>query len=94
MTNFNVLDALILERLTAEVVMEEALRAGDVVGGGSGRGRRRDGFGAYGKPGIVAAIVIPCSRGTRCQHAVVALAPVRLTKFLIPVCERAVSVVY
>ena len=45
MTNFNVLDALILERLTAEVVMEEALRAGDVVGGGSGA---RDGFGAYG----------------------------------------------
>ena len=75
--------------------MENALRAGDVdVGGGGCGGGARDGFGADGKPGIVAAIVIPCSRGTRCQHAVVALAPVRLTKFLIPVCERAVSVVH
>ena len=75
--------------------MEEALRAGDVVGGGSGA---RDGFGAYGRANIVAGIVTPFSIiririfiRTVHVHAVLAVKdPGRLT--LQPVCERAVVV--
>ena len=70
--------------------MEEALGAGAVVGGG-GRGAR-DGFGAYGIPGIVAVIVSPCSIVISHVHAVLALAPVRITPC--PVCERAAAVVH
>ena len=74
----------------AEVVMEEALRAGDVVGGSGGGAH--DGFGAYGIVGIVAVIVIPRSNGRRHVHAVLALAPVRISPP--PVCERAAAVVH
>ena len=71
--------------MMAEVVIEEALRAGDVVGG-SGHGAG-DGFGAYGRLGIVAGKVKPISRGIH-EHAVIALAPGRPTRS--PVCVRAV----
>ena len=65
---------------------EEALRAGDIVGGG-GAGAR-DGFGAHGIPGgIVAGIVIPSSIVIIHVHAVGALAPARL--IYVPVCVRA-----
>ena len=66
-------------------MMEEALRAGDVVGGGSGA---RDGFGAYGIFIKVAGSVIPCSIDIIHVHAV--SVPVRLT--LSPVCVRATVV--
>ena len=67
-------------------MMEEALRAGDVVGGGRGA---RDGFGADGRPGVkVAVIVSPCSIKFIHVHAV--SVPVRLT--LSPVCVRATVV--
>ena len=91
MTNFNVLDALILERLTAEVVMAGALHVGDVVGsGGSGA---RDGFGAYGiKEGNVAFVVTPCSIVRIHFHAVPVHASVRITPE--PVCERAAAIVH
>ena len=65
-------------------MMEEALCAGDVVGGGRGA---RDGFGAYGIEGIVAVIVSPCS-----IHVHAVSVPVRLT--LVPVCVRATVVYY
>ena len=73
----------------AEVVMEEALQAGDVVGG-----HACDGFGAYGRAdSIVAVIVKPFSTVSRIhEHAVLALAPVRL--IAVPVCERAAAVVH
>ena len=77
-------------------MMEEALRAGDVVGGG-GRGAR-DGFGADGIVGVVADSVSPCSIVTESEpHAVsvpVRLRRVDVTTPRIPVCERAVAVVH
>ena len=75
--------------MTAEVVMEEALRAGDVVVGGGGGGAR-DGFGAYGMVGRVAVIVMPCSIDPIHDHAVIVLGLARLTP--IPICERAAVV--
>ena len=67
--------------------MEEALCMGDVVAGGSGSGAR-DGFGAYGRGvTIIAVKVIPVSNIRIHLHAVLALAPGRLTRD--PVCERA-----
>ena len=73
----------------AEVVMEEALHAGDVVGG-----HACDGFGAYGRAdSIVAVIVKPFTTVRRKHgHAVLALAPVRL--IAVPVCVRAAAVVH
>ena len=67
----------------AEVVMEEALRAGDVVGGG------HDGFGAYEGPIVVvtAVTVSPCQPIFQ-QHAVLTVFHKRPTRC--PVCERAV----
>ena len=72
--------------MAEEVVIEEALRAGDVVCNG-GSGGTRDGFGAYGIIGIVAVDVIPCSIRPIHPHAVLAFAVVGLV--LPPVCERA-----
>ena len=73
----------------AEVVVEEALRAGDIVGGG------RDGFGAYEAESARgrndAPRVNPCSIGSTeitQPHAVLAVFQSRLTR--VPVCERAV----
>ena len=74
----------------AEVVIEEALRAGDVVGSGSRCAR--DGFGAYGIEGIGTVIVIPCSRGKTHVHAVLVRVPARHRLTLFPVCERATIV--
>ena len=70
----------------AEVTMEEALRAGDVLGGA------RDGFGAYGLTAItisIACSVIPCSIGrTSKLHAVLAHVDVIIIRLtLSPVCE-------
>ena len=73
----------------AEVVIEEALGAVDVVGGG-GSGAS-DGFGAYGiaAVGIEAVPVTPCCIVVIHPHAVVIIiSPGGATR--IPVCERAV----
>ena len=82
--------------MTAEVVIEDALRAGDVVVGGGGSGGAHDGFGAHGIAVVrVAVIVIPFSIVIIHLHAVPV--PVRLRVDFtpwIPVCERAAAVVH